>query len=217
MKYNNIYIGIKKIFISEVLQIIASIFALVGMIFLNALINNLSISGAAVGTAFSLLVGVVVTVIALVIYLIGLVQARKEEREFHLALVVTIIALAVEIAAAVVDSVNPTAASWLEFACEILELVAFESVVSGVVNIAKEVGDEKILSIGRKMRVLVTAIWIIMIAVKLLEFFAGDIAEILKIVHYVLEIIDHIFYMILLLKGRKMIADISAYPKSESE
>ncbi len=205
MKYPFVYKGITKIFISEIIQLAASILTGVGLFLLLNLGTNPSDDGALTGSIFSLTAVTFLYIIALIIYLIGLVQARREEHEFHLALIMTIIALALQIVSMPFSSVNPVVGEWIEFACEVIELLAFESVVSGVVKIGKELGDEKVISLGKKMRVLVTVIWIAMIAAKVLEFISGSMSENIKLVHDIMETVDHIFYMILLYKGRKML------------
>ena len=205
MKYPFVYKGITKIFISEIIQLASSVLTGVGLFLLLNLGTNPSDDGALTGSIFSLTAVTFLYIIALIIYLIGLVQARKEEHEFHLALIMTIIALALQIVSMPFSSVNPVVGEWIEFACEVIELLAFESVVSGVVKIGKELGDEKVISLGKKMRVLVTVIWIAMIAAKVLEFISGGVSENVKLVHDIMETVDHIFYMILLYKGRKML------------
>lgn len=205
MKYPNAERGITKIFISEIMNIALSAFAIISLILLVILSDTWDDARVLTGSQLTLIVISVLGIVALVIYLIGLIQARKDEHEFQLALIMTVIALALSIAAELLSSVTPVLGEWGEFVCEIVELVAFESVVTGVVKLAKELGDEKIISLGRKMRILVTMIWIAVIVAKILEFISGDASENVKFVHAILETIDHIFYMILLFKGRKML------------
>ena len=210
MKYPNAYKGITKILISEILEAAISVFAVVFLVIQISQYPDASDPRALPGLLAFMLTIAALGILALVLYLIGVVQAKKEEHEFRLALIMTILALVLMIASEAVRFASPVIAEWIEFGCEIIELVAFESVVGGVVNIAKKIGDEKIISIGKKMRILVTLIWIAMIAAKALEFIPGDIAEYVKFAHGGLEIADHILYMILLIKGRKMLAKLHA-------
>ena len=205
MKYPNVYKGIAKILTSEILEAVISVMMAVFVIYTSTLARDASGSGAVPGVLSFMIVISGIGILSLVLYLVGVVQARKEEHEFQLALIMTIIALAMQITGMAVGFVSPVIAEWIEFGCEIIGLIAFESVVSGVVNIAKKIGDEKVLSIGKKMRILVTFIWIAMISAKGMEFISGDAAEYVKLAHAVLELVDHILYVILLVKGRRML------------
>ena len=206
MKFPNAYKGITKILTSEIMEIVISAMMIVFLCIQFTLYPDTSDYGALPGLpAFMIVIGVM-GVISLAVYLVGVVQAKKEEHEFRLALIMSIIALALQIASGAVGFVSHNIGEWIEFGFEIIELIAFESVVTGVINIAKRIGDEKIISIGKKMRILVTFIWIAMIAAKAMEFISGDAAEYVKFAHAVLEVADHILFMILLAKARKMLA-----------
>ena len=206
MKYPNAYKGVTKILVTEILEVVVSVLAAAFLLIQFTMYPNSDDPGAFPGLLIFMIVIAVIGVFALVLYLVGVVQAKKEEHEFKLALIMTIIALVLMIASESFSFITPVVGEWIEFGCEIIELLAFESVVGGVVNLAEKIGDEKVLSIGKRMRILVTFIWIAMIAAKALEFVSGNAAEYVKMAHSVLELADHILYLILLVKGRKMLA-----------
>ena len=149
LKYPNSYKGVTKIFISEVLEIVLSVITTVLLFFMTDLYDSSS-----AGLPFAPILISVLGILIIVIYLIGLVQARKEEKEFRLALIMTIIIIVLELISEIFLFSYPIVGEWIEFACEILGLIAFESVVTGVVTLAKHIGDEKIVSMGKKMRIL---------------------------------------------------------------
>ena len=200
LKYPYSYKGVTNIFISEVLEIILSVVTTVLLFLMTDLFDDSS-----TGFPFAPVLISVLGIMIVVIYLIGLVQARKEEKEFRLALIMTIIIIVLELIAEIFLFSNPKVGEWVDFACEILQLIAFESVVTGIVTLAKHIGDEKIVSMGKKMRILVTLIWIAVIAGKALEFISDDVSENVKFAGEILHVIDHVFYMILLVKGRSML------------
>lgn len=205
MRYPNAYKGITKVLISEIMTIILSIYAVIGLTSLGEELNNKSEDVALAGLAVSILGITIAAVVALIIYLVGLVQAKKDEYTFKRALIMTLIALLLEIADLVFEYVNPAIGEWCEFGSEVFELLAFEGVVSGVEILGVAIGNEKILSIGKKMRVVVTIIWVALIGAKLMEFISDDISEVVKYINGIMEVIDHVLYVILLFTGRKML------------
>lgn len=206
MKYPNTYKGLTNVFISETLGFIAAAVTLLSVIFLFGAASGSSEAVELDGNFPIMIVITIIGVAALVFYLVGLVQARKDEDEFKLALIFMGIALACSMVAALMEGVDSSMEEMMEFASELLELVAFENVVTGVVHFAKEYHDEKILSISKKMRIIITVVWIAVIAGKFLEIVSGDLSEIAEFVFEIMEAIDHILFMILLYKARKMLA-----------
>ena len=203
MKYPNTYKGLTKVFISEALGIVAVAVTLVAILFFPGAAPDATELSEDSPVLFAVsLIGIA----SLVIYLVGLVQARKDEDEFKLALIFMVIALACSILAGPAEDLGPYMDKMLEFASELLELVAFENVVTGVVHFAKEYRNDGIVSISKKMRVIITVVWIIVIAGKFLEFFSGELSGMAETVFGYLELADHILFMILLYKARKMLA-----------
>ena len=105
MKYPNAYAGIKKIFVSQILEIISVIFFLIGMIAVIAgavsLTGETEVAAAGLVTAgvgvILAIAGSIIAIIALILNLIGLNKAKNDEKNFQYAFWFVIIGLAATI------------------------------------------------------------------------------------------------------------------------
>ena len=218
MKYPNAYAGIKKIFVSQILEIISVILFLIGMIAVIAgavsLTGETEVAAAGLVTAgvgvILAIAGSIIAIIALILNLIGLNKAKKDEKNFQYAFWFVIIGLAATIITTFVQTANPWLAGWLEFVGTVMTVCAIEYSIVAIINLASAVGNESVEKLGRFSRILVTILWVVVVIMRVWrnELAANStVSNIVAIVYLILELLVYILYIVLLSKAKKMLQE----------
>ena len=205
MSFTNAYRGIKKIFAAELMILIATLatYAISG---LNATspgkyVEVFGIVGIAAG---------VLLIIAFILNLVGLIQARKDESNFTVALVLTLISIALT---AVVTALpdNKLLADYGDPASNLLRLLTAFFVIQGVIAIARKLGKKNMVSRGKNIITLVVGIWFVVIALEVVLTILGSnetlttIAGIIGIAALVALVIVYFLYLSYLGKAKTML------------
>lgn len=163
MRYPNAAKGIKKIYLAEILGILALVLAIVMAIMVAGSHVDTSISGeeaaqalqaANVGTPF-VIVGVVMMLLTLVSYfmnLSGVVNASKDDEGFKRALWALLASIAFGVVAAILENSNAKVASWLKVPSTLFELVVTIYVLEGIGNLARNLGKNDIADLSKQCR-----------------------------------------------------------------
>ena len=216
MKFPNAFSGIKKIWLAELLMLLA---AVIGIVLIFVIAANSTVQGeaiivnkAAVETPSAIL-GIAAAVIALVAFilnLVGLIIARKDDGAFKIALIVTLLGVVASAVSAIWSS-NQTLNKWMDTAITIFSMLASYYVLTGIANLADQIPDEATKAVALKSRTLVegtfcaTAIFKLIINIFKIQD-GSTIYTILAIVAAVLELVSYILYLRALSKGKKMLA-----------
>lgn len=216
MKFPNAFSGIKKIWLAELLMLLA---AVIGIVLIVVIAANSTVQGeaiivnkAAVETPSAIL-GIAAAVIALVAFilnLVGLIIARKDDGAFKIALIVTLLGVVASAVSAIWSS-NQTLNKWMDTAITIFSMLASYYVLTGIANLADQIPDEATKAVALKSRTLVegtfcaTAIFKLIINIFKIQD-GSTIYTILAIVAAVLELVSYILYLRALSKGKKMLA-----------
>ncbi len=212
MRFPNAYKGVSKLFLAEILMLIGSIVAIIASVLLLAAYSASSggsVDGALAtmgGSSIALLAAGVVTIIAFILNLVGLVQAKKDDDGFKLALIFTLICIALSIVSSILTSINPYMSGWLEFVGTIFELCVFEYVVIGIMSLSNQLGDQKMASFGAKIRMLISILYIVLLIIRLFGNINVTFAGVVGIVGAILELVMYIGYLIYLAKAKKMLS-----------
>ena len=215
MRFPNAYRGVKKIWLAEMLMLLA---AIVGIVIVIVAAMNGSMVGEdivineGVKTPIAVL-GIVTAVIALVAFilnLVGLINARKDEAAFKVALFVTGLGI---IAAAIgaIWSSNAVLNKWMDTLTTIFSMFASYFVLTGIANLADRMPDPETKAVALKSRLLVegsfcaTAVFKLIINIFNIQS-GSTIHTIMAVVAMLLELLAYILYLRALAKGRKMLA-----------
>ena len=142
MRFPNAYRGVKKIWLAEMLMLLA---AIVGIVIVIVAAMNGSMVGEdivineGVKTPIAVL-GIVTAVIALVAFilnLVGLINANNDDSAFRIALLVTILGV-VASAISAIWSNNETLSKWMDMAITICSVFASYCVLTGIANLAEK-------------------------------------------------------------------------------
>lgn len=163
MRYPNAAKGIKKIYLAEILGILALVLAIVMAIMVAGSHVDTSISGeeaaqalqaANLGTPFVIL-GVAMMLLMLVSYfmnLIGVINASKDDEVFKMALWALLASIAFGVVAAILENSNAKVASWLKVPSTLFELVVTIYVLDGIGNLARNLGKNDIADLSKQCR-----------------------------------------------------------------
>ena len=163
MRYPNAAKGIKKIYLAEILGILALVLAIVMGIMVAGSHVDTSMGGeeaaqalqaANVGTPF-VIVGVVMMLLMLVSYfmnLSGVINASKDDEGFKRALWALLANIAFGVVAAILENSNAKVASWLKVPSTLFELVVTIYVLEGIGNLARNLGKNDIADLSKQCR-----------------------------------------------------------------
>ena len=163
MRYPNAAKGIKKIYIAEILSILAAVLAIALVIMVAANHVDTGISGeeaaqalqsANIGAPF-VIFGVAMMLLMVVSYfmnLSGIVNASKDEEGFKRALWVLLASIAFGIVAAILENSNARVANWLKVPSTLFELVVTIYVLEGIGNLARNLGKKEIVDMSAQCR-----------------------------------------------------------------
>ena len=216
MRFPNAFRGVKKIWLAELLMLLA---AIVGIVLIVVIAANSSLVGEevivnedAVKTPAAILgIGTaLIALVAFVLNLLGLINARKDDSAFSIALLVTLLG----IVASVISSIwsgNQGLVKWMDTVLTICSMFASYYVLTGIANLAEQFPDEATKALALKSRTLVegtfcaTAIFKLIINIFKIQD-GSTIYTILSIVALVLELVSYVLYLRALSKGKKMLA-----------
>ena len=211
MTFPNASSGVKKVFIAEILQLIATLLLLVtGALGIGA--AGAAMGGSEAGTVgfgIGALVGglgsVVILIIAYIMNILGLFQASKDEPTYlRYAFIATIAGLVISLIASFLSSANPDIAGLLNSINGVVTLLIFFFTIIGIGILAQKLGRNDIFSLGNKVQ------WIIAIVIVIgviLRFVGGTAGGILAIASLVMTLVAYIMFLLYLSKANRMLQE----------
>jgi hypothetical protein len=215
MRFPNAYRGVKKIWLAEMLMLLAAIVGIIMVIVMAAngtMVGEDIVINEGVKTPIAVL-GIVTAVIALVAFilnLIGLINAKNDDSAFRIALLVTILGIAASAISAIWSN-NETLNKWMDTALTICSMFASYYVLTGIANLAEKMSDAATKAVALKSRTLVegsfcaTALFKLIISIFKIQN-GSTISTILAVIALLLELVSYILYLRALSKGKKMLA-----------
>ena len=216
MRFPNAFSGFKKIWLAEILMLLA---AVIGIILIFVIAANGTLVGEdeivineAAKTPISILgiVSAVVALVAFVLNLVGLIIARKDDSGFRIALLVTVLGI-IASAVSAIWSTNAGLVKWMDTLTTIFSMFASYYVLTGIANLADQIPDAATKALALKSRTLVEGSFCATVIFKLIiSIFkipdGSTLYTILSIVALLLELVSYILYLRALSKGKKMLA-----------
>ena len=215
MRFPNAYRGVKKIWLAEMLMLLAAIVGIIMVIVMAAngtMVGEDIVINEGVKTPIAVL-GIVTAVIALVAFilnLVGLINANNDDSAFRIALLVTILGV-VASAISAIWSNNETLNKWMDTALIICSMFASYYVLTGIANLAEKMSDAATKAVALKSRTLVegsfcaTALFKLIISIFKIQN-GSTISTILAVIALLLELVSYILYLRALSKGKQMLA-----------
>lgn len=218
MKFPNAAKGVKKLFTAQILEIVSLLTGICAVVMtIVTLINAANANeegtlGFALGTGGFAIAGAILSVIAFIIMIVGLVQAGKDNQNFKTALAFVVIGIAAVVAGSGLQEVNPTLYHICQTVDKIAELVTTCYVIQGIMSLADWIGNPELLEKGRNIFRLIAVIFALSIigmisyTLILLHPALAFIGYVIMCVSLLLSVIAYILYISLLAKARKVLA-----------
>lgn len=224
MRFPNAAKGVKRIFTAEILKLIGTICAVIGLLIVAigaaaAGATNGSDAGLAafVGSAAGGLVlfavyAILVT-IAFFMHLVGIINARHDEDSFKSALACLIIGLVAMILSGVFFSINATVASLFYTFGNLMSLFVTIFIISGIIKLADKMNRGDVSTKGTnvlKLIIVITGLSLILSIVSSIMINNTAVivtALILFVVALVLCIVEYIMFLSFLANAKKMLAE----------
>ena len=215
MRFPNAYRGVKKIWLAEMLMLLAAIVGIIMVIVMAAngtMVGEDIVINEGVKTPIAVLgiVTAVILLIGFILNLVGLINANNDDSAFRIALLVTILGV-VASAISAIWSNNETLNKWMDTAITICSMFASYYVLTGIANLAEKMSDAATKALALKSRTLVegsfcaTALFKLIISIFKIQD-GSTISTILAVIALLLELVSYILYLRALSKGKKMLA-----------
>ena len=226
MSFPNAENGIKKMFVAEILALIAAVVLLVSAIVTfgsgAVLSQDSGVSEAAYETATTIgLISVILflasgtaLLVGYVLKLVGLKQAGHDEDKFVSAFALEILSLILMIGYGVFNSINTIVANISYSVATIFEIIAIILVLQGIMNLAIALNNENVLSQTRRVANIIFVVYVLRFIAYFLSAVFGTfnisidvLTSILLIASYVFAVVQYITYLVLLGKTKKMLKE----------
>ena len=153
MRYPHAHSGVKKLFICELIAIIASTLAVVGSILaaIGLKKDALLLTGGSL-----LLASGIALVVVFILQLVGLHQAGKDETQIKYAFYLTILGIVLGVVSAILGSLTKSkgieiAQAFVEAAETVATLLASYYVLAGIASLANKLGDKAMAKRGKAL------------------------------------------------------------------
>ena len=216
MKFPNTFKGIKKIWLAEMLALLGAVLSIVLLFVVSAnsaIIDDVLIVNTGAIETPSAILGIcasVLMVVAFLLNLIGIINCRKDDKNFVNALIATLLGVVCGIVNAIWGESKPRLGSWMEFVMVMESCYASYYVLTGVSNLSQAYPDEATKKLVDKSRNWLLGSFSLSAGLKLIvDIFNiqdGTPKTIMAIVAVACEIIAYIIYLLALNKSKKMLA-----------
>ena len=209
MKYPNAYAGVKKLFASQILHILSTVF-----FFASSMIwvfDTEGASGEDIDLIFwasmgLMIAGVVLSVIGFFLQLVGLNRARRDERLFKKAMYFVIICAVCTVSLLFGSGMFGKIMAGID---EVSTLLIFVYIFIAVFNLADQLGDMGMQKKGKWALLLVTVMFGAAFVLQIVMAFIPDLVEIvenLAVLGNILEFVGYIVALLYIGAAKKMLA-----------
>ena len=216
MPFPNAAKGVKKLFTSEILALIASgvtVIALIMLVITGAAVEADSEGGtifAGTGTIVLMAAASVLFTVAAIMALVGIIQASKDEGAFKSALIAIGVSLVAAIVAAIFSS-NGTVQSICQVVQNVMNICVTIFIIKGIINIADKLKKTAVATKGRDLLKIIVCVYALSLIASLVSLifggtFASIVTVILMLIATILNIVGYFLLLSLLNNGKKMLA-----------
>ena len=219
MRFESAKKGIKKLFLGEILSIVASILLIASLVYLAMKQVDLNMTGEAVrqslesgGVLVPFLVfsiaGLLLFLASYVLSLAGIINGAHDEESFKRALWAELALIALTIASAFLQDSQPQMVKWLDVVSTVARMMVTLLVIGGIDRVAAKLGKTDVVIIGEKSRYFMISAFLLsaVFEVMLVFFFQNNpsMTYFFRMTVYVLDIIAYVLYLRLLNRARMM-------------
>ena len=215
MKFPNAYSGVKKIWLAEILMLLA---AVLGIIMLIVVAGNTQVvdgevtevaAGVATPAAILTIGCAVLALVAFVLNLVGIISARKDEEAFKIALFVTLVGIVASVVASI-WSQNAVLTKWTDVVNTLCNLFASYFVLTGIANLADRYPDPATRDFALKSRTWLEGSFCLTAVLKFIKNIFNiqneTVVIIMGVAALLVEIISYVLYLRALSRGKDMLS-----------
>ena len=216
MKFPNAYSGVKKIYLAEVLLILAAILGIATIVVLavnnvNIEAEELNLESTPVTLTLVFSIGAaLLALIAFILNLFGVIRAQKDDDQFKMAMFFTFIGIVCSIISASFNN-NEDLKGWMEVGNNLSSLFASYFVLGGIASLAGKYPDNMTMNLALKARTKVMSAFciaaILRLTVNVFNIQNETILLVLSVIVMLAEVVSYLLYMMTLAKGKKMLAN----------
>lgn len=219
MTFPNAKKGVKKIFTGELLMLIAGILTTassIALLIVNAQdngANEVAVGASAAGLVIFSIAAAVLTAIALVFGIVGVIQTSKDEPMFKGVIFVMLLSLAVVVVSAIFTE-NQVIAKLSDVITNISSTITTVLIVIGIGKMAEKLGDDVVFGKGQTLLKIIIWIALLNVIMKAIAAFTPYTAVmvieiVMLIVTGILEVVQYFLYLSFLSKSKKMLQNAS--------
>ena len=212
MTYPDAYKGVKKIFIAQILALITVVMAGVVNGLTSGVEKAFDITDETMALAGSLGIAVlVIGILVIIMYLIGLRQAGRDEIYFRSGFTFAVIELIGSIAKAIGEYTKLDKLTDIGGLVEqVAEILVIVYVIYGVIHLAQQLDNDKVVGHGRRLLSLVTIMLLVSLIIRAIANYvtsesAEEVLGIAIIAASIVILIAYFIYILLLGRAVKML------------
>ena len=222
MRFPNAAKGVKNIFTAQILQLIGSICEIIGLVIVisggaTAILSKGSDAGLVAalsqmaGASIFLIAFSVLALIAFIMQIVGIVNAKKDEESFKSALICLIIGIIAPIVGALFARVSPVIMSLCSSVGNLMGLFVTIFIITGIIKLADQLNNGEVSTKGSNILKIIIVIAGLSLILSIVSSFMLTnpailvIAMILLAISLVLSLIQYIMFLTLLSQAKKML------------
>ena len=222
MRFPNAAKGVKNIFTAQILQLIGTICGVIGCIILissgvTAVLTKGSDAGLiaalsqVAGASIFVIAYSILALIAFIMQIVGIVNAKKDEESFKSALICLIIGVVVPIIGALFARISPVISSLCISVSNLMGIFVTIFIISGIIKLADQLNRGDVSTKGSnilKMIIVIAGVSLILSIVS--SFMLANVAilvtaVILFVISMILTLVQYIMFLTLLSQAKKML------------
>lgn len=209
MTFPNAYDGVKKIYLAEILTLIAEVLLLISTVGILAAAQTDEATVGMVSLIFGT-ISIVALFVAFILNLMGITRAMKDEPSFKLALIFTIVSIVTSGVSAVLAE-GSLVSDILEIVSNASSIIITLLIIQGIANLALKLRDLNMAEQGKKLMLMILTVQVLSVAAKMIaaifESKGGLMTSgIIALVASVIAIVGYVIYLIYLSRAKKMLA-----------
>ena len=196
MKFPNAYVGVKKIYVSALISIIASIMVIFAAILALIAPTNEGVLGF---VGLLSLIGGLALIVAFIIQIVGLNNAAKDEIQIKWALYAVAAAIIISILSSLFANFKNEAmieiSNYLKVLVNAVNVVSTYYVLKGIASLSDKLGDKEMNLQGESLATLVIILYVVSVVLGLFSTIFGAtsiawLAVLLSIISIIAAIIN---------------------------
>ena len=215
MRFPNAFKGVSRIYLAEILSLIATIIGIVSVIVVfagagtAAAGNGGTGAGLAVGGGLFLAITAILMLASFIINIIGVSNASQDEPAFRTAMIFIVVGTLCSIVAGIFSG-NPVIYSIATIVSRVSEILVFWFSINGISNLAVAMEDNEIYERADSLAKLILGVYIVVIILTIVTSFVLlplFLTSIISIVTSICMIVAYFMYLSLLSGAKSMLSE----------